>query len=121
MKPRFVVPALLALVLLPGPAAAAGATTTGRALVLLEPPAAGATASARVAARAVMARHGLRRAGFAVPEVGVLTVRPAAGETIAELAARLEPDRRVVAVEPEYRHRLRLVPSDPAVSQPDPN
>ena len=50
----------------------------------------------------------------------MLTVRPAAGETIAELAARLERDPRVVAVEPEYRHQPRLVPSDPAMSQPDP-
>ena len=109
--------AALVAVAIPAPA---GAATTGRALVLLDRPAPGATAAARVQARAVIARHGLRRAGPVVPEVGVLTVRPAAGETIAELAARLERDPRVVAVEREYRHQPRLVPSDPAMSQPDP-
>ena len=118
MKLRSLVVALPALVASgSGPA---GASTTGRALVLLERPAPGAIAAARVQARAVIARHGLRRAGPEVPEVGVLTVRPAPGETVAELAARLERDPRVVAVEPEYRHAPRVVPSDPAMSQPDP-
>ena len=49
----------------------------------------------------------------------MLTVRPAPGETIRELAARLERDPRVVAVEPESQHALRGVPNDPAMSQPD--
>jgi serine protease len=119
MKLRSLVVALPALVAIAIPAPA-GAATTGRALVLLDRPAPGATAAARVQARGVMARHALRRAGPQVPEVGVLTVRPAAGETIAGLAARLERDPRVVAVEPEYRHQPRLVPSDPAMSQLDP-
>jgi subtilisin family serine protease len=69
----------------------------------------------------VIARHGLRRAGPEVPEVGVLTVRPGPGETVAELAARLERDPRVAAVEREFRHEPRGVPNDPAMSQPDPN
>jgi serine protease len=120
MKFRHLLPALAALMTLTSPAAA-GASTTGRALVLLERPAAGAVASARLQARAVIARHGLRRAGPQVPEVGVLTVWPGPGETVAELAVRLERDPSVVAVEPEYRHTPRLVPSDPAMSQPDPN
>jgi subtilisin family serine protease len=119
MKPRILMPALLASLALAVPAGA-DASTPGRALVLLDRPAPGATAAARVQSRAVIARHGLNRAGPAVPEVGVLTVRPAAGETIAELAVRLERDPRVVAVEREYRHQPRLVPSDPAMSQPDP-
>lgn len=121
MKVRFLVLAAIALSSLLSPAAADGATT-GRALVLLEQPAAGAaTASVRREAQAVVAAHGLRRAGAAVPEVGVVTVRPAPGETIGDLRERLGRDPRVVAVEPEYRHRPRLVPSDPAMSQPDPN
>jgi subtilisin family serine protease len=119
MKLRLLAPALAALAILAVPAGA-GASATGRALVLLEPPAPGATAAARVQARAVIARHGLRRAGVQVPEVGMLTVRPGPGETIAQLAARLERDPRVVAVEPESRHEPRLVPSDPGMSQPDP-
>jgi subtilisin family serine protease len=120
MKLRIVLSALVAALVVAAPTVAEAATT-GRALVLLERPAPGATASARVAARAVIARHGLRRSGPQVPEVGVLTVRPGAGETLAGLAARLERDPRVVAVEPEYRHTPRLVPSDPGMSQPDPN
>lgn len=120
MKLRSLVAALVAALAIAVPAGA-NASTTGRALVLLERPSPGATASARVRGRAVIARHGLRRAGPEVPEVGVLTVRPAAGETVAQLAARLERDPRVVAVEPEHRHTPRLVPSDPAMSQPDPN
>jgi len=120
MKLRSLVAALPALVVVAIPTPA-GAAVTGRALVLLDRPAPGAMAAARVQARAVIARHGLRRAGPEVPEVGVLTVRPAAGETIAGLAARLERDPRVVAVEREYRHQPRLVPSDPAMSQADPN
>jgi len=118
MRSRFLVPALLPLLVLAMPAGA-DAARTGRALVLLEQPARGATASARVQGRAVIARHGLRRAGPAVPAVGVLTVRPRAGESIARLARRLGHDPRVAAVEPEYRHRPRLVPSDPGMSQPD--
>jgi serine protease len=120
MKPRLLVAALAALAALAGPAGAEAART-GRALVLLDRPAPGATAAARLQASAVIARHGLRRAGPAVPEVGVLTVRPRPGETVAALAARLERDPRIVAVEAEYRHTPRLVPSDPAMSQPDPN
>lgn len=119
MKLRALVTALLAGALaLP---AGADAARTGRALVLLERPSPGATASARLAARAVIARHRLRRAGPTVPEVGVVTVRPGPGETLAALAARLESDPRVVAVEPEQRHAFRAVTSDPALSQPDPN
>jgi subtilisin family serine protease len=120
MKPRFLAPAVLAVLALAIPAAA-DAARTGRALVLLERPAPGATASARLQARAVIARHGLRRGGPVVPEVGVVTVRPGPGESIRGLAARLRDDPRVAAVEPEYRHSPRLVPSDPAMSQPDPN
>lgn len=119
MRLRFLLPALVALGL--AVPAGAGASATGRALVLLERPSTGAIASARAQGRAVVARHGLRRAGPETPEVGVVTVRPAAGETISQLATRLQRDPRVVAVEPEYRHEVRLVPGDPAMSQPDPN
>jgi subtilisin family serine protease len=119
MKLRFfaIVAAFGALVL-PGHAQAAG---TGRALVLLEPPSSGAVAAARATAGAVIARHELRRAGPVVPEVGVLTVRPAPGETLTELRARLGADPRVAGVEREHRHTARFVPNDPAMTQPDPN
>jgi subtilisin family serine protease len=119
MKLRFlvIVAALVAVAVPPG----AHAAVDGRALVLLERPAGGAVSAARVEARAVITRHRLRRAGPVVPEVGVVPVRREPGETLAELRARLRADPRVVAVEPEYRHTARFVPSDPAMSQPDPN
>jgi len=119
MKLRLlVIIAVLGVLALPDGAQAA---VGGRALVLLERPSGGAVAAARVEARAVIATHRLRRAGPMVPEVGVVPVRRARGETLAELRTRLATDPRVVAVEPEYRHRPRFVPSDPAMTQPDPN
>ena len=69
MKVRLLLPALVALAALACRAPRA-ASATGRALVLLERPAPGAIASARVQARAVIARHGLRRAGPEVPRWG---------------------------------------------------
>jgi subtilisin family serine protease len=91
----------------------------GRALVLLERHGGGASASAR--ATAVIARHGLRRAGADVPEVGVISVRIPPGTTVRQLARRLAGDPRVAAVEPEVQHELRLVPNDPAISAIDPS
>ncbi|HZO59344.1 MAG TPA: S8 family serine peptidase [Solirubrobacterales bacterium] len=100
-------------------------TVRGRALVLLERAAPGASASARSAVRAsasaVIARHGLRRARPDVPAVGVSTVRIPPGDSVAALRRRLAGDPRVAAVEPEARHRLRVVPNDPALSAGDPS
>ena len=56
MKPRILLPALLASLALAVPAGT-DASTTGRALVLLDRPAPGATAAARVQSRAVIARQ----------------------------------------------------------------
>ena len=107
------VAALIALA--PGTALAQDRITVpGRALVLLKPTAVRASASA------VIARHGLRRARPDVPEVGVMSVRIPPGTTLAALRKRLSGDSRVALVEPESQHRLRLVPNDPALSQPDP-
>src|SRR5512145_3549202 len=76
--------AVMALVaLVPDGALAQEGTVPGRALVLLEKTAPGASASSRAAVRAsgraVAARHGLRLARPAVPEVGVVSVRVPAG------------------------------------------
>ena len=117
--------AVIALVALaPGAALAREGPVPGRALVLLEERAPGASAAARSAvrasARAVIARHGLRRARPAVPEVGVVSVRLPRGTSVTDLARRLAGDPRVTAVEPEVRHELRAITNDPALTAVDP-
>jgi serine protease len=117
---------LAVLAVVPSTASAVfeGGTVPGTALVLLEQssPAASASArrSVRSAARAVISRHGLRRAAADVPEVGVITVRVPPGMSRARLARVLARDPRVAAVEPEAQHEPRLAPNDPAMSLPDP-
>jgi serine protease len=106
-----VVAALLAL---PAPAIA-----SRDALVLLDPHV-GPKAAVHASATAVLARNGLRRARPDVPQVGVMTVEVPPGTTFAQLASRLRRDPAVHAVEPESRHRLRIVPNDPAVTEQDP-
>jgi subtilisin family serine protease len=90
----------------------ARAGETGRLLVSLEQPGAQATAAAPV----VLARAAARRAGPAVPQIGLVTVRPADGGSLRALAARLRADPRVRAVGVERRARPRLVPNDPALT-----
>ena len=57
-----------------------------------------------------------RAAGPRVPEIGLITVRPRAGERPSELARRLRAHPRVRAVEAEKRGTPRFVPDDPALS-----
>jgi subtilisin family serine protease len=97
--------------------ATATAAPTRRALVLLEP---SSETFARASASAVIARHGLRRARPDVPQVGLVTVKVPIGTSFRELAAKLGRDSAVSLVERESHHRLRFVPSDPAVTQQDP-
>jgi subtilisin family serine protease len=94
-------------------AADAGAPT-GRLLVLLDRPAYGQAAAAAVTARAVVAAAGARPSGHSVPQIGLVTVAPHAGESLAALAARLRADPRVHSVQAERRFSLREVPNDPA-------
>jgi subtilisin family serine protease len=102
----------------------AGAAVRGRALVLLDRQAPSASASSIAAvhtsATAVLARHSLHRARPDVPEVGLVTVRVPRGTSFRDLAGALRRDRRVRRVEPEARHQQRLLPADPALTQPDP-
>jgi subtilisin family serine protease len=95
----------------------AGAAGTGRLLVSLRP-ASGARAHAS-AATAVMARAGARRAARSVPQIGLVVVRPARGESLRALARRLRTDPRVRAVSAEQRATLRRTPNDPALSAPE--
>lgn len=111
--------ALLALALFVAVApAAASAQPTGRLLVSLDAPRAERAHAAT--ARAVIAAAGGRASGRDVPQVGLVTVEPRAGESLRELAARLRADPRVRAVDVERRARPRRVPNDPAFHTPDP-
>lgn len=74
----------------------------------------------RASANVLLARNGLRRARPDVPQVGLTTVEIPAGTSFAQLAARLRAEPGVRAVERNYRHRLRFVPNDPAVTEQDP-
>ncbi|MDW5594165.1 S8 family serine peptidase [Conexibacter stalactiti] len=116
-------PPLAGLILLAGALAAptAHATdapaqrpATGRLLVLADRP------SDDGAARAAVAAAGARRSGPAVPQIGLVTVRPRRGETVAQAARRLSAAPGVAAAQPERRMRLRELPNDPALALPDP-
>ena len=100
----------LALALLPAVPAQAE-ELTGRLLVSLEE----RGAQARAAAPAVLARASARRAGRSVPEIGLVTVAPAT----AAVARRLRSDPAVRAVDLERRAKPRLIPNDPALSDPE--
>ncbi|MEP6953506.1 MAG: S8 family serine peptidase [Solirubrobacteraceae bacterium] len=109
--------ALTVLALLaPAAPAAAAPTGTGRLLVTLAP---GAAHQHTRAATAVVAAAGARRAGWSVPAIGLVTLRPAPGASAAGLARRLRADPRVARVQAEHRARIRFEPDDPALSTPE--
>jgi subtilisin family serine protease len=108
--------ALLALIAAAALAAPAHADDplTGRLLVSLDRGDGRAHAAAPVLARAAA-----RRAGPSVAQVGLVTVRPAAGASLRDLARRLRRDPAVRAVSLERRARPRLIPNDPALTDPE--
>ena len=91
------------------PATASASGPTGRLLVSLDR---GATPSVARAADA-------RLAGPRVPQIGLVTVRPRAGESLRDVARRLRSDPRVRAVAPEWRATPRAAPNDPALTDPE--
>ena len=100
----------------PGAAAASAAShaqATGRLLVTLAPADSAAHAAAQVAFAA-----GARPAGPQVPQLRLITVRPAAGASQRALARRLRRDPRVTRVEVEHRAVPRALPNDPALTEP---
>src|SRR3954447_22880961 len=105
-----------AAVLLPASAQAAPGHATGRLLVLLDHPSATTATASAVRARAVVARAAARPAGHSAPQIGLVTVRPRPGESLAALAARLRRDPRVHSVDVERRFTPREVPNDPALT-----
>jgi serine protease len=107
---------LLSVGLVLTPAARADAPATGRLLVSLRP---GAEHRARVSAAALAATDDARPAGFSVPQIRLVTLRPRPGGSVRALAARLRADGRVARVEVEHRARPRFDPNDPALTTPE--
>lgn len=101
-------------------AAAQAPDTTGNLIVLLARNKARA-ASANRAVHAQITRAGARLAGESVPQIGLITVRPPAGTSPADMAAQLRLIPGVASVQPERKYTLRLVPNDPALTAPNPN
>lgn len=98
--------------------AGAQAATTGRLLVTLDHD---GPAHARAAATAIAARTGARPVtGRSVPQIGLVTVRPARpGQSLHALAQRLRRLPGVRRVEAERRAELRYVPNDPGLRAPE--
>jgi serine protease len=110
-------PTLLAVVALAAPATAAAATPTGRLLVSLAPQGTGGSLPAAVAS--LLSLPLLRRDGAQVPQIGLVSVRPATGVALAALARLLRGRAGVRSVQVEHRHELRLAPNDPALTAPE--
>ena len=87
-------------------APASASESTGRLLVSLQP---GAVPTAVAAARDAVR----------VPEIGLVTVRPRAGESLRALTRRLRADPRVRVVQREQRATPRAQPNDPALTDPE--
>ena len=96
-------------------AAAAAPATTGNLVVLLSPGRA-STAAGRDSVQRAAAAAGALPAGHSVPEIGLITVRPAPGVAPAALAAALRSMPSVASVELERRYVPRVVPNDPALT-----
>jgi serine protease len=99
--------ALLPLVLSGEGAALADSPPTGRLLVSLRAPSHGPAHAAAV--EAVTADTDARLDGPNVPQIGMITVRPRAGESLAALARTLRAQRQVSAVAIERRFSYREV------------
>jgi serine protease len=87
---------------------------TGRLLVTLAP--ATRPNSAHAAANAVLARAHARLTSPVLDQLGLFTVRPAAGGSMSALARNLRSDRTVAHVEVEHRFTPRANPGDPALT-----
>jgi serine protease len=99
-------------------AAASPAPATGNVLVLLDRGRA-AAAAGRAAVHATIAAAAARPAGFDVPQIGLITIRPARGESARALEAKLRRLPGIASVQTEHRLIPRLVPDDPALSAPE--
>jgi serine protease len=93
---------------------ATGAPSTGNVLVVLDRGAAVAAAG-RSSVRATAARLHARPAGRSVPEIGLITLRPPAGDSASALAATLAKLPGVASATLERRYVPRSLPNDPAL------
>ena len=112
---------LLAVALaLIAPAAAQAKTPerTGRLLVTLDNPK--HEVGVRAAAAAVLARKDVRRDGFQVPQINLVSVRPIGGIALSALASILRRVPGVHSVDVEHRASLRFAPNDPALTAAEP-
>lgn len=120
IAPRRLLALLLIAVLLgaaasASPASASGASAsaaderTGRLLVMVDP-----GAQSRLASQ--IERTGVGDAGEQVPQIGLVTVKPVAGQPLAATAEALRALPGVKSVSVEHRHQFRFVPNDPALS-----
>jgi subtilisin family serine protease len=73
----------------------------------------------RAAAASLLSLGGLRPDGAQVPQIGLVSVRPVAGVTLAALARLLRGRAGVRSVQVERRHELRFEPNDPALVAPE--
>lgn len=94
-----------------GAAASASAAEqrTGRLLVMVD-------RGAQSQAASHIQRSGARRTGEQIPQLGLVTVQPPAGQPLAATAQKLREMPGVRSVSVEHRHVLRSVPNDPALS-----
>jgi len=110
--------AVLAAALALAPAAAQAAPErTGRLLVTLD--ARGGSPAARAATGAVLGHGDARRDGAQVAQIGLVSVRPAAGVRPVALARILRRLPGVRSVDVERRATLRFTPNDPVLSAPE--
>lgn len=100
--------ALLALIAIAPASASAATERTGRLLVMVDK-------DAQRRAAPLIERQGVRRAGEQVPEIGLVTVKPDAGQSLAAAAAALRELPGVTSVTAERRYEMRLIPNDPAL------
>lgn len=101
-------------------AAAAPPARTGNLLVLLARGRAHAAAGA-IAVSAGIARVRGARTGRSVPQIGLITVRPPPGVGLSRLEGTLRRLPGVASVQVEHRYVIRALPSDPALTAPDPS
>src|SRR4051812_25924300 len=104
----------LALALIAPAAARADPERTGRLLVTLDNPK--HEVGVRAAAAAVLARKDVRRDGFQVPQINLVSVRPIGGLGLSALAGILRRVPGVHSVDIEHRASLRFAPNDPALT-----
>ncbi len=118
MRSARLILAVLVAALVAAPAAAQAASEpTGRLLVMLDDRR--GSSAARAATAAVLGQAGVRRDGTQVPQIGLVSVRPATGIAAPVLAVALRRLPGVRSVEVERRAELRLTPNDPALSAPE--